>query len=518
MEVALTSLARTAGAVADVAVPLDRTTEHELAISFYAPPFLAPTAPQILQITPGTTRSEAVAAEFTLPADLAEVAIDVIVEEILGDAGKVIQTATLYGAAVAPGEAGAGFRFVVDPRFAAAPKDQGPAVSLLLAGEGLAAYAQGPAALITPPAQILEYRADLGTEILDLYLQVERTADDLAAGFSDVVAGGELNELVAAGMRLRKLLADELAGHPEVAALVLDSDVPIQVVARDLETDYPIEFVYDGRPPNRAAPRLCPEYREALAAGACGDCRERDDDICPFDFWGLRRRVERHLVPRTERLEPAPVAGAGAGAPLPAALGPAVFAASSRVEAGTRELVTDALARAAGGAPPLVAADWTKWQEALAAGPARLLVLCSHSEQGLTATLEIDGDTIQLEFLGDGDVNPTGTDPGPIVLLAGCETAQPKYYFLSFVPRFIELGAAVVLATLALIREDVASRATSAVLDALRQVVASGLPAEERTVGEVLRRTRCLLLEKGDLTGFNLVAYGDADWRFEAAS
>jgi hypothetical protein len=141
------------------------------------------------------------------------------------------------------------------------------------------------------------------------------------------------------------------------------------------------------------------------------------------------------------------------------------------------------------------------------------LVLLSHNETGFDGTLEIDGDSRSSDWLDKSFVNPHESVPGPLVLLTGCETSRPRDSLSSVVAEFLYGGAAVVIGTLAKI--DYRASTTKQIVVALQGVLSEEKDLEDRSVGEVIRQTRCALLRKGDLTGLNLVAYGDANWKFK---
>ena len=107
-------------------------------------------------------------------------------------------------------------------------------------------------------------------------------------------------------------------------------------------------------------------------------------------------------------------------------------------------------------------------------------------------------------------INPAPIDPGPIVLLLGCETEKKvaETGYGSLAAQFKDFHASLVLGTLAKI------------LGRHAAVLAAELVAELATVdtpdadfGTVLRRIRRRLLAHGVLMAFALVAIGDADWR-----
>jgi hypothetical protein len=354
-------------------------------------------------------------------------------------------------------------------------------------------------------------RANLGNQVLGLWSTVEKAArkdeDDKGA------LAWSLVELAARGNAVLELLKKRLDADKGTRRRLFETDMPVRLWSRDLDTDLPIEFIYDRdvRELNHRNPALCPQFFGALRDSACKHC-DRQGALCAFDFWAFRRRIERRVADDRDAQSNA-IAALAVTSKLPALTAPAVFGASQNVSTHNRKEMV-ALLNAGGASIEKPVADWTEWQMELGDRPHRLLVLLSHTEQA--HALEIESDLIDRQFITERYVNPQRARPGPIVLLTGCETAQPEYSFLSFVSKFLDEGAAVVVGTLALIREDVSAEATKQLVQSLREVIAEDTALEHRTVGEVMRRTRCRLLADRNLTGFNLVAYGDADWRFES--
>jgi len=349
-------------------------------------------------------------------------------------------------------------------------------------------------------------RAALGDQVLALWAALgdAKDAEKLAVG---------LVELAARGNGLLELLQKRLDADAETRRRLFETDETVRLWSRDLNTDLPVEFIYDGPVPDHKHPSLCAHFFDGLKEAACKKCENRRGAICAFDFWGFRRRIERRVADGGDASSGNPIPGSGAKAVL-SATAPAAFGASVNVSAASREAIITLL-RAGGVEIEGPASDWEAWQALLRRRSHRLLVLLSHTEQG--TRLEIGGDAVDRQWITKDYVNPKDEKPGPVVLLPGCETARPEYAFLSFVSRFLDKGAAVVVGTLALIREDASAEATRQLLTALRDVISQEKDVANRTVGEVMRRTRCRLLANRDLTGLNLVAYGDADWRFGPA-
>jgi serine/threonine protein kinase len=492
------------GIIADAPSPLDRSLPHELYISFFAswlPP--TPLAPVLMNAI-GAPESTRTWIEFTVPTNLERVALTVVLMERIGDEVTPIQSGVLTGDVIAPGAQGSGISLRIDPHPVRPPEPTTDGVTIVMGDDTLVVYgAPATDGRFRAPGQLNTLRAKLGNEVLALWAAMLNAKDEkkLAEG---------LVKLAASGSRVLELFKKQLVADDETQRRLFDTDGTVRLWSRDLETDLPVEFIYDRNAPNFKNPALCPQFFEGLNDGACRNCENRGGAICAFDFWAFRRRIERRIMDDDDAASGHSIAQAPAKT-LPSMTAPAAFAASKTVSDGSRNAIISLLKE--GGVeiePP--ATNWEGWQALLKKAPHRLLVLLSHTDQN--TALEIEGDLIDRQWITEDYVNPQRQQPGPVVLLTGCETAQPDDTFLSFVSRFLDKGAAVVVATLALIREDASAEATQQLLHALREVLSKESDLEHRTVGEIMRRTRCQMLAKQDLTGLNLVAYGDADWRF----
>lgn len=494
------------GIIASDPTPLDRSRAHELYISFLAP-WLPPTAPTPLVARPEDKITASALVEFDPPADLAILELEVLVLEEVGDTVTIVQSATLKGEVVDPGVMGAGITFVVRPRpdRPAIPGEQD--VSIALVSDTMSVFGAPKVDGRFPrPGELREVRSRLGSDVLNLWATLEVTIDEkvLAESFLKLAARGrELYESVQA-----LLQADD-----QTRRLFFQGTGCVRLVTCELDIDVPLEFMHDGPKPNHKKPELCQNFFEGLKRGECQKCRpEGCGALCAFDFWGFRRRIERCVLDDVDAASDKALSGRLSTALLSSKTAPALFGASERVKPQTREEILVAL-RDTGAEISAPVANWDDWEEALKkGGPYRLLVLLAHTESS-PPRIEINGTSLDRQWLDYEHVNPSGERPGPIVLLTGCDTARADATFLSFVSRFLQKGAAVAIGTLASIREDVSGKSTRQILLALRSVIDEGGDGAGRTFGEVMRRARCKLLADRDLTGLNLVAYGDADWR-----
>jgi serine/threonine protein kinase len=497
---------RATGIVADAPSPVDRSLPHELYVSFFASWLPATPLAPILMNAIGVPESTRTSTEFTVPTNLDRIELTVVLMERIGDEVTPIQSGVLTGDVVAPGAEGSGISLRIDPHPVRPPEPTTDGVTIVMGDDTLVVYgAPATAGQFQPPGQFNALRAKLGNEVLALWAAMINAKDEKQ------LANG-LVKLAASGRGVLELFKKWLDADDETRRRLFDTDGTVRLWSRELDTDLPVEFIYDRNDtPDFKNPKLCPQFFEALDDGACRDCENRGGAMCAFDFWAFRRRIERRIVVNGDAASGNSIALVPAKT-LPSMTAPAAFAASKKVLAGSRDEIITLLTE--GGVeiePP--ATNWDGWQALLKKAPYRLLVLLSHTEQN--SSLEIEGDLIHREWITEDYVNPQRQQPGPVVLLTGCETARPDDTFLSFVSKFLDKGAAVVVATLALIREDASAEATQHLLHSLREVVSRESDLEHRTVGEIMRRTRCRMLAKKNLTGLNLVAYGDADWQFE---
>ena len=111
-------------------------------------------------------------------------------------------------------------------------------------------------------------------------------------------------------------------------------------------------------------------------------------------------------------------------------------------------------------------------------------------------------------------LNPDG--PGPVVMLLGCTTAVPLDTFQTFTVQFKDMGASLVIGTIAPVLGRHAARTAEALIEALIKVQSDAGGRDGIPVGEALRDVRRQLLGRGILMSMSLAAYGDADWRLPA--
>jgi hypothetical protein len=329
-----------------------------------------------------------------------------------------------------------------------------------------------------------------------------------------------LRYLAVNGSALYEALMDGLG--PEIRAAER-----IQVLSVHPESFLPVEFFYDRPIPERQAP-LCPNADAALESGVCGtSCPSVDTApypvVCPLGFWSLSRVIERRAGGADEKkelrgradveLRIEPTTGRRSLDPDRCAL----FAYSDRVDrrVAVSATVADALAEVTHDRSTLVR-TWDEWKATVARNRPSLLVLLPHTVEDSEfdqPALEIaDGDQLLYAYLTNAHVIADAESAPPIVLVLGCDTAAPDIPFESFVLRFHDKGAAIVVGTLATVLGAQAAPVAAAMVRALRDVAATG----EASFGDVMRRVRRSLLRDGLAMAMTLTSYGDADWRLSA--
>ena len=292
----------------------------------------------------------------------------------------------------------------------------------------------------------------------------------------------------------------------------------IQVLNHEPHTYVPLEFVYDrGYPVSDA--KLCAPGLQALksGAGACPVCSipAADDQrsgapvICPFGFWSLRKIIERLALGNAGQ-----ASSPGAGRRSLPVIDSVAFASSHLVpqdeRRATQEVLQQSFRRL------FVADDWTQWKKAMQEHPSLLLLLPHHGIQAALDYLEI-GDEQLAEDLGKLSrgqidrqyVNLDGRDPGPIVLLLGCQTAgETETGYVEMTQLIQQQHASIVLGTLAQILGRHAAPLA-------RELVAELVAVEDAQAdfGTIMRRVRRRMLGRGYLMALCLVALGDAEWR-----
>lgn len=292
----------------------------------------------------------------------------------------------------------------------------------------------------------------------------------------------------------------------------------IQVLNHEPRTYVPLEFVYDRGYPVSAA-KLCEPGLKALKSGegACPVCsipapddqRSNAPVICPFGFWSLRKIIE-HVAPGDAGQASSP----GAGRRSLPVIDSVAFASSHLVPEEERRATHEVLQKSF--TRLFLADDWTQWKKAVEQHPSLLLLLPHHGIQAALDYLEI-GDQKLAEDLGKLSrgqidrqyVNLDGRDPGPIVLLLGCQTAgETETGYVEITQLIQQQHASIVLGTLAQI---LGRHAAPLARELVAELVA--VAGAQADFGTIMRRVRRRMLSRGYLMALCLVALGDAEWR-----
>lgn len=371
---------------------------------------------------------------------------------------------------------------------------------------GLTTIAGGSAQFFEPAGfdkLLRDIRDDLAS--LNAPDAAEGQTDDVIMGLDDDRVHGLLYRLALRGAAMAK----ELKRQPLLGAFL--SAPRLQVVDAVSGAFFPVELLYDGKPPSENAKR-CEHSVAALEKQSVHDnCPNRasSDHICPAAFWGFSRCIERQ-----------PSSGQpGYGFAQPSQTGNAlrplknvVFGASRRVREMDIVPPTGLEAVFTGvGMGYGHAKTWTDWTKRVGSESPSMLVLLPHSLNAAEAAdlpaLEIGGTEMPSVRIDETFVHGAGGDR-PVVLILGCSTALPDIPFLSFVREFRFNGAAVTVGTLATIRGRQTVAFIKEFLAALTEVAQQGL-----TFDEAILRVKRRMLAKGDPFVLSLVAYGDTGWR-----
>lgn len=488
--------------------------------------WLEATVTRDLLIPPGNQPSDTVGIDFLVPDGLDEIALHVAL--VVFD--RVIQTATLSGPVVDRGTQGVGITFSIDRSTGGIAVTGHRGLSLVLNDAdrttATTRRADRDEVSVCTMEGLGDYRGLLGGLVRSLQGSVQ--AIQSSGGDVEAVLGRDLRELAITGFRRDLLRAFE---DRDEVVLAPEDGRPIQIVSRSVGSDLPLEFVYEGPVPRAEEPRLCRNNVAALNAGSCANClgaRVADGDICPFDFWGFGRTIERHVRDRSLSSAAAPfelrIGPAVGSGDLGDPIGATLFGMSDRFSVEEREAAERRL-RVLSGHRPIYAQTWSDWVRIVggaegrpAETPTLLLALAHMAKEGRSpnAKLEINSSLLARGEIGARHVRPISDGgPGPIVLLVGCETSAPDIPFQSFVADFTECGAPIVVGTLAPIHKSLAVKASEALIATIDDLL-----AEQKSIrfGEAMRRARCRMLAKRDVGGLNLVAYGDAEWAISRRS
>lgn len=307
----------------------------------------------------------------------------------------------------------------------------------------------------------------------------------------------------------------------------------IQLLSK--RTDYlPLEFLYDGSPPELTAP-LCPQTKEALEKGECPGCKVKENVpakyICPLGFWLLRMIIERHIIQDPDfkekegeyEMEFEPVSDRNKLQILRNAL----FAASTKVDEatpGNSAQLFSILQQATDG-QATQANSWNEWESQIQAKDPSLLVIITHTSEGGPKhnmdQMEIgDGSNYFRQHISKKQIKGSENSK-PVLLLLGCDTGvahRPTggrgstvvdVPFQTYAAKFAREGAVIVVSTLTKILGRHAVPVAETLIEALKQSAQEG-----KSLGDTLLQTRKKYFVEGIPMALTLIANGDADWRF----
>jgi hypothetical protein len=337
--------------------------------------------------------------------------------------------------------------------------------------------------------------------------------------YEDLTKEGSRTLLIELAQHGHALLT-RLRKHSEMADLFDKADY-IQIVSAHVDAFFPIEYLYDGKPPrdNATVCNGCDPEGKALLSGQCCGAYDANPSItvCPLRFWSLSKVIERHAhLPEHTRLDGKfqlrsyPLSARNR---LLDPLAGAVLAASKDAATEDKDVVKklitnlDAVLRT----KSVSATNWRSWTDSVETTQPHLLVLLPHHEQeGGFDFLEIGGDKLKSVLIDKEHVRSSkDDDASPIVLLIGCQTNSAKVDLESFVPSFQDAGAVIIVSTIATILGRHAGPAATAIVQELKKQ--EGDP--NATFGKVMLEVKRKLLAAGIPMVLGLTSYGDADWR-----
>ena len=268
---------------------------------------------------------------------------------------------------------------------------------------------------------------------------------------------------------------------------------------------------------------MCSGFGAALDTGeCCGACEtDPDKNICPLGFWALSTVIERHARTRDpgdlkEGAFRFQVRNAEQRDPLPVLEG-SLLGASDRADSMDPTAVTGLYETLSefypDPKPPPVIRDWNDWSAAIKATRRNLLVLLPHhySREGFEI-LEIGKDAgLKADIIKTKHV-VYDENSAPIVLLIGCVTAFGRISFDSFIRRFHEAGASVVVGTVSTILGRHAGPATGILVSEIIEAAKQG----DGTMGVAMLKARRRLVGQGYPMSMGLSGYGGADWKLDA--
>ncbi len=362
----------------------------------------------------------------------------------------------------------------------------------------------------------------LNQTILTLNDELTNLADDPDSYPKDLAAPATTKLLNTLAIHGKQLYNNLFTYRPGNAWLAAKDKKKIQIISTRLESDLPLEFLYDYKAPNLNA-KLCPYAKKSLAKGqcdkACGGPKNKQNVVCPLGFWGLNRVIERHAFDGTRNLQGntyALMASPSTQRQPLQVLQSALFAASEEVDKARKGTISrlEKLLKEKTKQTNYVS-NWKGWVAKVKSSSPSLLLLLSHTEpdpelNNMPALEIAELPRLRVVDISEEYVRKPRTNTRPLVMLVGCKTNAPDNRLHKFVPAF-GTYAAIVLSTGATVLALQAAQVASELLRAL-----SRLPKnKDVTFGDVMLDLRRKLLAKGLPMVLCLSAYGDADWKLK---
>jgi hypothetical protein len=478
----------------DHLLPRDEV-RHELTVLLVAPDLFDGALSETIQL-PRAGPSEVAKFDVTVPDDLESVQLMIIVLY----RGTHLQTGYLSGPATAgeddPRAAGFTFRRGQE---SAADLDHGdkPELTFYKDGRDLVIHRRGHDDL-TPSMAGIDKRVDTIREAL---FDGAHGVYQLDSGLSTGPGLKLLRILAAQGEFMRR----RLFGNDPLSEVRR-----VQVVSPYSADFFPVEYLYDRRPPKPDAV-LCPAFAASTGVSArCDGCGAADDGsvVCPMGFWGLNRVIERQVRPidLAGHAPPEPRTGDDLLPPVDGV----VLAASDHVNDENPNEVTETLAalNEITDARSYLASDWQQWRQLSSEHQPVLLVALPHNVDN-----ELGFQALQISADRELALNEIGTDyrppPESVILLLGCNTAAAVVEYEDFIAGLRGAGAAVVVGTITYV---LGMQAAPLAREFVRQFWSLGAD-QAVPLGEVVRAVRTRMVRDGNPLALAMTAFGGADWR-----
>lgn len=296
-----------------------------------------------------------------------------------------------------------------------------------------------------------------------------------------------------------------------------DFQGPLQVVAHRAEF-VPLNFVYSLKPPKLDA-GLCEHAKEALIAGKCRDCFDKNEmpasHICPFGFWGFSKIIEYHKynvkVDDDTSSDVVVTAEPSSNRDVLHVLQKTIHGSAFRVEAvvsGLRKKVADLLRL---NSTTFEVTTWKDWENITRTESPDSIVLIVHVEKNLdynVNALEIGNkDMLIQNFLSDKHI---AQSMRPMAIVIGCEVSDTDNQGFDVGSEFLAKGASIVITNFTKIKGSQAAEIVIKLISFLKESA-----GKEITFGEIMLKLRQHLLAEGIMVSMSLVSYGDADWKIK---